>query len=457
MKALLVNPWICDFAAYDLWLKPYGLLRAGTVLRDRGWSIDLVDFLDRRDPELPAYLSRPLPRNEPFGRGKFPKVPVEKPKAVAAVERPYFRYGLPRELARKRLGEKARPDLILLGTTMTYWYPGYFQTLELAGEFFPGVPVILGGLYPRLCPVHARARSGAEIVLTGGGRGELAAAIAGLGFPPPPPPDGDEVVPAYDLLRDRSALAVRTGLGCPHACSYCAAPLLEPELRRRKPETVAAEVAGYRDRYGTADIAFYDNALLFDSGNHLDRILGLLIRSGVGLRFHTPNGLHARFLTARTAELMKETGFVEPRLSLESAGEDRQERTGGKVSNRDLVRALGLLEAAGFQRREVIVYLMIGLPGQALKEAERDIRFVNSLGASVSLAAYSPIPGTPDYLRLVREGEIPEDLDPVWQNNTVFPARRGLFPLEAIRGLRELAGRLNRELVKTDRMTPADR
>ena len=33
MKALLVNPWICDFAAYDLWLRPYGLLRVGAVLR----------------------------------------------------------------------------------------------------------------------------------------------------------------------------------------------------------------------------------------------------------------------------------------------------------------------------------------------------------------------------------------------------------------------------------------
>lgn len=442
MKALLVNPWICDFAAYDLWLKPYGLLRAGSVLRDWGWSIDLIDFLDRRDPELPSYTSRPLPRNEPSGRGKFPKVPAEKPEPVADVGRPYFRYGLPRQLARKRLGEKDRPDLILAGTTMTYWYPGYFRTLELLREFFPGVPVILGGLYPRLCPDHARDRSGAEIVLTGGGWVEVAAAIAGLGFLPPPPSKGEEITPAYDLLRDRSALAVRTGRGCPFTCSYCAASILEPELRRRKPETVAAEIAGYRNRYGTADIAFYDNALLFDSPNHLDRILENLIRSGVGLRFHTPNGLHARFLSRRTAELMKEAGFVEPRLSLESAAEDRQEETGGKVNNRDLVRALGLLEEGGFQRREIIVYLMIGLPGQNPEEAERNIRFVDSLGAAASLAAYSPIPGTPDYLALVRKGAIPEDLDPLWHNNTIFSSRQGIFSLEVIRELRQLAGKL---------------
>jgi hypothetical protein len=445
MKALLVNPWICDFAAYDLWLRPFGLLRAGTVLRRWGWEVELLDCLDRFDPELKDYPGLLLPRRDRDGRGKFPRTPVGKPEAIAEVERPYFRYGLPLELARRRLEERGRPDLILAGTTMTYWYPGYFEALELVRKVFPSVPTVLGGLYPRLCPDHARTFSGADIVLTGGGWGELAAAIDGLGFPPPPP-DGDEIIPAYDLLRDRSALAVRTGRGCPHSCSYCAAALLEPELLRRTPESAATEIAGYRDRYGSTDIAFYDNALLFDSPNHLDRILSLLLRRGIRGRFHTPNGLHARFLTARTAGLMKESGFIQPRLGLESSRAEVQQRTGGKVANRDFIRALDRLEAAGFSLPEIIVYLMIGLPGQSPGEAEADIRFVHSLGATVSLAAYSPIPGTADYLALVRKGEIPPDLDPLWQNNTIFCPRQGVFTLEVVRGLRQLAGELNRKL-----------
>ncbi len=445
MKALLVNPWICDFAAYDLWLRPFGLLRVGAVLRKWGWSVDLLDCLDRFDPELPAYASRKLPRSNTFGRGKFYQVPAEKPEAVASVDRPYFRYGLPRELVIKRLAEKEKPDLVLAGTTMTYWYPGYFQTRELLKEAFPGVPVILGGLYPQLCPDHARDQSKADAIAVRGGWEELADLLAGRGFPRPGQP-GTEILPAYDLLRNRSALAVRTGLGCPHSCSYCAAALLEPELRRREPPAVATEIIGYRERYGTTDIAFYDNALLYDSPRHLDRILALLIRDGGGWRFHTPNGLHARFLTRRTAELMKEAGFVQPRLSLESAGEDHQKRTGGKVANRDLIRALEHLAEAGYRRGDVIVYLMIGLPGQIPEEAKRDIRFVHSLGAAVSLAAFSPIPGTPDYLALVKKGVIPGDLDPLWQNNTIFSSRQGVFTLEVIRGLRGLAGDLNREL-----------
>jgi len=97
------------------------------------------------------------------------------------------------------------------------------------------------------------------------------------------------------------------------------------------------------------------------------------------------------------------------------------------VENRDLIRALDYLEAAGFKRSEVPVYLMFGLPGQRSAEVERDIRFVHDLGASITLAAYSPIPGTRDYAQLLREGAIQEDMDPLIQNNTIFCLRQKIF------------------------------
>ncbi len=44
MKVLLLNPWIYDFAAYDLWLKPFGLLRVGALLREWGWEEEEISF-----------------------------------------------------------------------------------------------------------------------------------------------------------------------------------------------------------------------------------------------------------------------------------------------------------------------------------------------------------------------------------------------------------------------------
>ncbi len=46
-RILLVNPWIHDFAAYDFWATPLGLLTLGAMLRDHGARVSYVDCLDR--------------------------------------------------------------------------------------------------------------------------------------------------------------------------------------------------------------------------------------------------------------------------------------------------------------------------------------------------------------------------------------------------------------------------
>ncbi|MGD2036453.1 MAG: B12-binding domain-containing radical SAM protein, partial [Desulfobacterales bacterium] len=47
---LLVNPWIHDFAAYDFWAKPLGLLYLAALLRSHGLSVSYIDCLDRFHP-----------------------------------------------------------------------------------------------------------------------------------------------------------------------------------------------------------------------------------------------------------------------------------------------------------------------------------------------------------------------------------------------------------------------
>jgi len=446
MRALLINPWIYDFAAYDLWLKAFGLLRVGSLLRKLGWEVEFIDCLDRFHTRLPEFSGGKYPRRDQFGCGKYFKTEVIKPPSIAEVERRYFRYGLPIELFQDKIAGIEAPDWILVGSTMTYWYPGYFLAIKLSRKYFPQTPVVLGGIYPSLCPDHARRYSSADAIHTGGGFTALAKLMMELGFQSLPLPQERNITPAYNLLSDQSALAVRTGLGCPNSCSYCSASFLEPELIQRDPEAVATEIEGYLRQYGTTDIAFYDNALLSNADTHINRILSLLIEDDITCRFHTPNGLHARLLSKETANLLKESGFIRPRLSLETSRADRQKKSGGKVENRDLIRALEYLEAAGYKRSEISVYLMFGLPGQSPGEVEADIRFVHELGTYITLAAYSPIPGTKDYTQMLNEGLIADESDPLLQNNTILCLRQKIFSTNQIRALRRMASGLNREL-----------
>jgi len=72
----------------------------------------------------------------------------------------------------------------------------------------------------------------------------------------------------------------------------------------------------------------------------------------------------------------------------------------------DLEKAVNNLTAAGYAKKDLEAYVLMGLPHQPLEEVYQSILFVNSLGIKVSLASYSPIPGTVDYRRAVSDGPV---------------------------------------------------
>jgi len=47
MKIVRINPWIYDFAAYDLWMKPLGLLYIAGFLEESGYDVSLINWMDR--------------------------------------------------------------------------------------------------------------------------------------------------------------------------------------------------------------------------------------------------------------------------------------------------------------------------------------------------------------------------------------------------------------------------
>ena len=51
-RVLLVNPWVYDFAAYDLWSKPLGLLYIAAFLRKYDFQVEYIDCMDRYHPQL---------------------------------------------------------------------------------------------------------------------------------------------------------------------------------------------------------------------------------------------------------------------------------------------------------------------------------------------------------------------------------------------------------------------
>ena len=422
---LLINPWIYDFAAYDLWAKPLGLLSLAALLEENGWAIHYIDCLDVHHPALKRLRPQGTKRR-PDHRGHFYREEVGKPAFLGSIPRRFYRFGLSPEVFREVLQSLPIPQAILVTSGMTYWYRGVHEAIGIVKEAFPSVPVVLGGVYATLCAEHAEKTSGADGVIQGWGEIQILKLLKELtGVSPSCIPDLNDLdtlpPPAFGLYAYLDYCCVLTSRGCPFQCTYCASPLLNPRFITRDPDHVVNEIVVWAD-CGTEDIAFYDDALLVDREFAIALLQGIEER-GRKVRFHAPNGLHARGITEEVAHLMRQVGFATVRLGLETCSQERQLATGGKVSNDDFQTAIQNLRQAGYASQEIGVYIMAGLPGQDRGEVEQSIRFVKECGARPYLAEYSPLPGTPLWGEAVKVSPFDLQGEPLFHNNTILPCR----------------------------------
>jgi len=418
---LLVNPWIHDFAAYDFWARPLGLLTLAAILRLHGLKTTVLDCLNRFHPKAP-----PADPEARSGRGPYLKTRIRTPEGLAHLRRRFCRYGIPPEWLQADLEALSPPDLILVTSLMTYWYPGVRETIEMIRRVFPEPPVVLGGIYASLCPDHAAAASGADRIVTGSGAHRILELTAGMtGFSATPrfdPGDLDTYpYPALETGRRIGYVPLLTSVGCPFSCAYCASRTLNPHRMARSPESVVEEIRFWRRRHGARNFVFYDDALLVHPQAHIMPILEGVLREGLDVRFHTPNAVHIRYMSDALAALMRRSGFETLRLGLETAHFSQDGRIDDKVSQDEFPRAAACLRRAGFPADQVGAYLLAGLPGQGIEGLAASIRAVQGVGITPILAYYTPIPGTALWDEAVAASPFDLAADPIYTNNAIMP------------------------------------
>ena len=411
-RVLLVHPPIHDFTAHDFWLRPYGMLRvAGRI--QHACDLEVFDFLVSRTTDA-------------WGRGRFPDEVVARPRAFQDIPRRFRRFGRPRDEFRQLL-QSRRFDAVLVQTMMTYWYPGLREVIEDVRRFQPDAAIVLGGVYATLLPSHARSL-GADLVVQGS---DLAPLFRLLAI------DAKDALPYWNCSLRRVGVMKLTE-GCPFRCTYCAVPLTTPDFSFR-PVSECLEEFRALARLGARDVAFYDDALLFNSGDCLAPFLRSVISEKIGLSFHTPNALNARFINPEIAALMVRAGFASFFIGLENSAEEWQQRTGGKVSQGEFGEAVAALRGAG--ARYICAYVLMGHPDVELDEVEATMRFAHDQGARVLLSEFAPVPGTPDGERCRQWADIEE---PLSHNKTAFTIRR--FGVQQVNRMKALCRQLNSQV-----------
>jgi radical SAM superfamily enzyme YgiQ (UPF0313 family) len=184
---------------------------------------------------------------------------------------------------------------------------------------------------------------------------------------------------------------------------------------------VVEEIEYWNRGYGVIDFAFYDDALLVDPERHAMPMMEGIIKSGLDIRFHTPNAIHVREISQEMAGLLYDSGFCTIRLGLETSDMDRHNNLDRKVSEGDFEKGVKNLAKAGFKKGDIGTYVLMGLPGQSVQSVEDTIKFVDGAGAVPYLAEYSPIPHTPLWEKSIESSSYDLMNEPLFHNNTLLP------------------------------------
>ena len=107
---------------------------------------------------------------------------------------------------------------------------------------------------------------------------------------------------------------------------------------------------------------------------------------------------------------MKQAGFADIRLSLESQDPAFLEAEGYKADLREFASAMEILSKAGFEKKDIKCYLLVNVPGQDAPSIEHTMHTVSSLGAVPMLAYFSPIPHTRDFHKAQKITDVGEPL-----------------------------------------------
>ncbi len=336
--------------------------------------------------------------------------------------------------------DRFRPDAVGIGLTTLMLDDARAAVAAAARR---GIPAFVGGPHPTVAPAEMVAEPGVAACLVGEAEPALEDLLAGIdggrrppgvpgvwfrgpagevveGAPPQRVEDLDALPwPAWELLPMERYLAawgkldvVRPGLrgvnvaatrGCPFDCAFC-----QPALRRlfgrayraRSPAAVVDEIVELRRRYGVRGVWFTDDTLTA-SRAWVEELCDALRRRCAGLVWGCTT--RAELVDAALLRVMAGAGLRRLGLGVESATEHVRERIYRKGVPLDRV------EDASRRAHElgisVLLFLMLGAPGETARQMWRTVEFAAALPADeVSISLFVPLPGTHLHRQLRRRG-----------------------------------------------------
>jgi radical SAM superfamily enzyme YgiQ (UPF0313 family) len=278
--------------------------------------------------------------------------------------------------------------------TYTDWYARVADTVRAAA---PRARIVLGGPAFSIFPREIRrallvadgvvgdgepaARRMAAGVTSGTVVEELLPDLADVGLP------GDLAAVFPGAGRYRTA-GVQTARGCPHRCVYCTYPRLEgTRLRRRPPESVAAEMERLRRDLGTVEQFVVDSSFNADE-DHMIAVCEELLRRRSQPGAALADVSFSCYLQPRVSHpdvfrLLAAAGCTSVDFGIDTAAEELLPGFGKSFTIADLRKSTAAAKAAGL---DVCHSLLFGGPGESPATVAETVRVTDEVAPTAAVA-----------------------------------------------------------------------
>lgn len=384
---------------------PVGLLSLGSILKQAGFKVRIID-------------------------GNIDRGYLEKVKAAVQA-----------------------PEVIFAGiSVMTTQVAEALSIAVTCRAVSPALPLVWGGIHPTLFPEQTSRDENVDIVIFGEGEGpivELAQClkekkdfkdVPGLVWK-----QGHDITmneagrltdlealpfPDYGLLETekyarleikgqvRKSLAVHSGIGCPHRCSFCINTLLYKRKRRSKSAArILDEIQYLIKQYRVNHISFRDENF-FSSRAEVEKFLAGVQERGLKFTWDTTvraDYFRPSYLSEDMLARLQEAGCIRLGIGVESASARVLEYLCKDITLQDVEASAVLCRKYGIHP---YYSFMIALPGEQKKEMLETVDFIvrlkklNPDADIITPQIYRPYPGNELYKYCLKSGfQEPADLN----------------------------------------------
>jgi anaerobic magnesium-protoporphyrin IX monomethyl ester cyclase len=196
--------------------------------------------------------------------------------------------------------------------------------------------------------------------------------------------------PGSDPHRSKLELPMASSRGCPFTCNFCARMFGRKRINRSV-ESVIAEMERNIKDYGATAFYFLDETFIAHPAWN-EQLFKAMIDRGINKKIKWSCSTRVDIVTPEMFKLMRKSGCYYVFFGFEHGDDEMLKIMGKKVDAEQARRAVKWAKAADLV---VVGCFILGLPGETLDTAYKNIHFAKSLDIySTSFPIACPYPGT---------------------------------------------------------------